>query len=126
VTGQVTDEVTVELTGLAAFGPHGVTEAERAVGCRIELDIELTVPDCTATETDELDGTVDYGAVAALATELVRERSFRTIERLGAVIAEEILASFDVAEVVVRVAKPAPPIPEEIEDVAVTITRESR
>jgi dihydroneopterin aldolase len=125
VSDEVTDEVTIELTGLSAFGPHGVTEAERAVGCRIELDLELTVPGCTATETDELDGTVDYGAIAALATGVVRERSFRTIERLGAVIAEEILARFDVAEVVVRVAKPAPPIPDEIEDVAVTITRES-
>jgi dihydroneopterin aldolase len=118
------EEVTIELSGLAAFGPHGVTEAERAVGCRIELDIALTVAGCSATETDELDGTVDYGAVASLATELVRERSFHTLERLGAVIAEEILASFDVARVVLRIAKPAPPIPDEIEDVAVTITRE--
>ncbi len=119
------DEVTIELTGLSAFGPHGVTEAERMVGCRIELDIELTVAGCRATETDELDDTVDYGAVAALATELIRERSFRTLERLGAVIAEEILASFGVAGVVLRIAKPAPPIPDEIEDVAITISRGS-
>jgi dihydroneopterin aldolase len=118
------EEITIELTALAAFGPHGVTEAERQVGCRIELDIELTVEACRATETDEITDTVDYGAVASLATELVRERSFRTLERLGAVIAEEILASFDVARVVLRIAKPAPPIPDEIEDVAVTITRE--
>ena len=117
------DEVTIELAGLSAFGPHGVTEAERAVGCRIDLDIELTVAGCRATETDDIADTVDYGAVASLATELVRERSFLTIERLGAVIAEEILASFAVARVVIRVAKPAPPIPDAIEDVAVTIVR---
>jgi dihydroneopterin aldolase len=118
------EEVRVELCGLEAFGPHGVTEAEREVGCRIELDISFTVLDCTAVETDELDGTVDYGAVARLATSIVRERSCRTIERLGGLIADEIAAEFGVGEIEVRVAKPAPPIPETIGDVAVVIRRE--
>lgn len=117
------EDVRVELRGLSAFGPHGVTEAERAVGCRIELDVSFTVPDCEAVETDELAGTVDYGAVARLAVSLVRERSCRTIERLGGLIADEIAARFDVGDIEIRVAKPAPPIPETIGDVAVTIVR---
>jgi dihydroneopterin aldolase len=117
------EDIRVELTGLEAFGPHGVTEAEREVGCLIELDISFTV-DSTAVETDELEGTVDYGAVARLATSIVRDRSCRTIERLGGLIADEIAAAFDVTEIEVRVAKPAPPIPETIADVAVVIRRE--
>jgi 7,8-dihydroneopterin aldolase/epimerase/oxygenase len=118
------EDVRVELCGLEAFGPHGVTEAEREVGCLIELDITFTVPDCTAPETDELEGTVDYGAVARLATSIVRERSCRTLERLGALVADELVTGFGVREVEVRVAKPAPPIPETIGDVAVVIRRE--
>jgi dihydroneopterin aldolase len=117
------EEVTIELTGLSAFGPHGVTEAEREVGCRIELDIALTVPDCDAVTTDEVTDTVDYGAVARLATKIVRERSCRTIERLGGLIADEITARFGVTAIEITVAKPDPPIPEVVEDVAVTIVR---
>ena len=117
------DDVRVELRGLSAFGPHGVTEAERAVGCRIVLDVALTIPGCTAVETDELEGTVDYGAVARLAAEIVRERSCHTLERLGGLIAEEIATRFEVGEIEIRVAKPDPPIPESIGDVAVRLVR---
>lgn len=119
------EEIQVELRGLSAFGPHGVTEAERAGGCRIELDITLTVPRCRATTTDEIADTVDYGAVAARSTEIVRTRSCRTLERLGGLIADEIAESFEVSAIVIRIAKPAPPIPDAIGDVAVTIARQA-
>jgi len=114
-------DVRVELRGLAAFGPHGVSEAERAMGCRIVLDISFTVPACASVGSDELADTVDYGAVASLAAGIVRERSFSTLERLCAVIADEIGERFAVTALEVRAAKPQPPIPESIGEVAVTL-----
>jgi len=117
-------DVRVELRGLSAFGPHGVTPAEREVGCRIVLDISFTVPASAAVVSDELGDTVDYGAVAQLAAAIVTERSCHTLERLCGLIAEEIGARFDVAGIEVRAAKPEPPIPETIGEVAVTLRRD--
>lgn len=117
------EDVRVELRGLSAYGAHGVTDAEREVGCRIVLDISFTVTASTAVSTDELEGTVDYGAVAALAAALVSERSCRTLERLCALIADEIEARFEVDELEVRAAKPEPPMKAAIGEVAVVLRR---
>lgn len=119
-------DVRVELRGLSAFGAHGVSEAEREVGRRIVLDISFTVPGCEAVDSDELADTVDYGAIARLGAEIVTERSCRTLERLCALVADEITARFDVSEVEVRAAKPNPPIPETIGEVAVMLRRGGR
>lgn len=116
-------QVLVELRGLEAFGAHGVTEAERQVGRRIVLDISFVVPDCAAVADDRLEGTVDYGAVAEIAERIVRERSCRTLERLCALIADEIAARYEVIELEVRAAKTEPPIPQAIGEVAVTLQR---
>lgn len=117
------ESVLVELRGLQAFGAHGVSEAEREVGRRIVLDISFVVPGCEAVSDDRLEGTVDYGVVAALAEEVVRERSCRTLERLCALVAEEIAARFQVVDLLVRAAKTEPPIPQAIDEVAVTLQR---
>ncbi len=114
-------DVRVELRGLSAFGAHGVSEAEREVGRRIVLDISFTVGECGAVGSDELADTVDYGAVAKLATAVVTERSFKTLERLCAILADELTSSFDIDDVEVRAAKPDPPIPQTIGEVAVTL-----
>lgn len=120
------EDVRIELKGLSAFGAHGVSEAEREVGCRIVLDVSFTVAGSGAVASDELGETVDYGAVAGLVSGLVRERSCRTLERLCALIADEVEARFEVADLEVRAAKPEPPIQEAIGEVAVTLRRAGR
>jgi 7,8-dihydroneopterin aldolase/epimerase/oxygenase len=117
------EDVRVELRGLSAYGAHGVSDAEREVGRRIVLDIAFTVRGSGATATDEIAETVDYGAVGELAAGIVRERSCRTLERLCAVIADAIAERWEVAELEVRAAKPEPPMPEAIEEVAITLRR---
>ena len=119
----MSEDVRVELRGLSAYGAHGVTEAEREVGRRIVLDIAFTVPASGATASDEIAETVDYGAVGALAAGIVRERSCKTLERLCAVVADAIAERWDVADLEVRAAKPEPPMPEAIDEVAVTLRR---
>lgn len=117
------EDVGVELVGLSLFGPHGVTEAEREVGCRIVVDVSFTVVGASAVTDDELGGTVDYGAVARLVAEIVRERSCRTLERLCSLIADEIEERFEVADLEVRAAKPEPPMDEVVDEVAVVLRR---
>lgn len=119
------EDVRVEVRGLSAFGAHGVSDAEREVGRRIVLDIAFTVPASDAVASDELAGTIDYGAVTALAARIVRDRSTHTLEHLCGVIADAITDEFDgVTDLEVRAAKPDPPVPEAVGEVAVTLRRE--
>jgi len=117
------EPVRIELRGLRAFGPHGVSEEERAVGRLIVRDITMTLVDCAAVGDDELAGTIDYGAVARAAVEIVTGTSHRTLEHLCGAIADRLAAEFGPDEIEVRAAKTEPPIPEAIGEVAVTLRR---
>ncbi len=115
--------VEVELGGLSIYTHHGVTEAEREVGQRLVIDVAFDVPDCDAVLTDRLEDTIDYAEVADIVALAATERSHRTLERLGGVIAERLMERFGCDEVRVRTAKPEPPIPLAIEEVAVEVVR---
>ncbi|HSI80179.1 MAG TPA: dihydroneopterin aldolase, partial [Solirubrobacterales bacterium] len=116
--------VEVELRGLSIYTHHGVSEAEREVGQRLEIDVSFDVPDCDAVLTDRVEDTVDYAEVCDIVALAATERSYRTLERLCQVIAERLIERFDCEEVTVRAAKPEPPLPLAIQEVAVEVTHE--
>jgi dihydroneopterin aldolase len=103
---------------------HGVTDAEQEVGQRLEFDIRFDVPDCDAVLTDRIEDTVDYSQVADLVVLAATERSYRTLERLAHVIAERLMERYRCDMVRVRAAKPEPPLPLSISEVAVEVVRE--
>jgi dihydroneopterin aldolase len=116
--------VEVELRGLSLYTHHGVSESEQEIGQRLEFDISFDVPDCDAVLTDRLEDTVDYAEVADIVALAATERSYKTLERLAHVIAERLMERFGSEAVRVRAAKPEPPLPLAIEEVAVEVLRE--
>jgi dihydroneopterin aldolase len=116
--------VEVEVRGLSIYTHHGVTDAEREVGQRLEIDVAFDVPDCDAVLTDRLEDTVDYSEVCDIVSLAATERSYRTLERLAHVIGERILERYRCDHVRVRAAKPEPPLPLAIEEVAVEVVHE--
>ncbi len=116
--------VEVELRGLSIYTHHGVTEAEREIGQRLEFDVSFDVPDCDAVLTDRLDDTVDYAEVCDIVALAATERSYRTLERLCQVVGQRLMDSFGCDSVRVRAAKPEPPIPLAVSEVAVEVTHE--
>jgi 7,8-dihydroneopterin aldolase/epimerase/oxygenase len=115
--------VTVEVSGLSLYTHIGVGEAERQVGQRPVIDLRLDVGECDATLTDRVEDTVDYSEVCQTVA-LVAQQSFRTLERLCTAIADRLLADFDLESVWVKAAKPEPPIPLPLDEVAVEVWRE--
>jgi dihydroneopterin aldolase len=113
--------VEVEVRGLSIYTHHGVTDAEQEVGQRLEIDVTLDVPDCDAVLTDRVEDTIDYGAVADIVALAATERSYRTLERLAHVIGERLMERYGCETVRVRAAKPEPPLPLAIEEVAVEV-----
>jgi dihydroneopterin aldolase len=116
--------VTIEINGLSLYTHHGVTPAEREVGQRLILDIRLDVGECDATVTDMIEDTIDYSEVCQLVALVAQQRSYKTLERLCTVIGDRLLSEFSAESVWVKAAKPEPPMPLPVEDVAVEVWRE--
>ena len=117
--------VTIEITGLSLYTHHGVTEAEREVGQRLVLDLRLDVGEVDATVTDLVADTVDYAEICNVVALVAQQRSYRTLERLCSAVADRLLADFPIDWVWVKAAKPEPPIPLPVEEVAVEVSRSS-
>ena len=115
--------VEVELHGLSIYTHHGVTDAEQEVGQRLEIDVSFDVPDCDAVLTDRVEDTIDYAVVADIVVLAATERSYRTLERLAHVIGERVIERYGCETVRVRAAKPEPPLPMAIEEVAVEVVQ---
>ena len=113
--------VDVEISGLSIYTHHGVSEAEQEVGQRLEFDLTFDVPECDAVLTDRIEDTIDYGEVTDLVALAATERSYRTLERLAHVVGERLSERYGCERVRVRAAKPEPPLPLAIGEVAVEV-----
>ena len=117
-------DVTIEVTGLSLFTHLGVTEAERELGQRLVIDLRLEVGECDAIVTDRVEDTIDYAEVCEAVALAAQQRSYRTLERLCAAVAQRLVEHFGAESVWIKIAKPEPPIPLPVEEVAVELWRE--
>ena len=115
------DEIT--LTGVRAFGHHGVFEQERREGQEFVVDVTLFVSTARAAATDDVADTVHYGEIAERIVALVSNDPVNLLEKLAARIADDLLARDHVRMVSVTVHKPQAPITVPFADVSVTIRR---
>jgi dihydroneopterin aldolase len=123
--GHPEPEVAIEISGLSLFTHVGVTPAEREVGQRLLLDLRIDVGESDATLTDQLEDTVDYAEVCEMANLVAQQRTYKTLERLCAAIADRLIASYDVNSVWIKAAKPEPPIALPVAEVSVEVWREA-
>ncbi len=109
---------------MAFYGYHGVYPEENKLGQRYLVDLELYLDLGPAGFSDDLKDTINYAEVYQLCQEIVEEERFQLVERIAQQIAERSLAQFPLlAELMIRVIKPDPPIPGHYESVAVEIRR---
>lgn len=98
------------LKGIRFHGYYGVAEAERQLGQKYEIDLELMAELSAAGKTDDLAYTINYAEVVQLVIEIGTQQSFQLFEALAETIAAAILARFQIEEVRVAVKKLSPPI----------------
>ncbi|NLD85240.1 MAG: dihydroneopterin aldolase [Actinomycetales bacterium] len=114
----------IELTGLKVRGNHGVFEHEKRDGQDFLVDVVLWTDFTRAAASDDLDDTVDYGALALLARDIVSGPACDLIETVVSRIADGIMEMAHTATAVeVTLHKPQAPIPAEFSDVAVVARR---
>jgi dihydroneopterin aldolase/2-amino-4-hydroxy-6-hydroxymethyldihydropteridine diphosphokinase len=113
----------IEVSGLVVTTVVGALPHERDVAQPIRIDLVLHVDVHEAGRSDELTDTADYGAVTVSVAETVRGSNDVLLERLAERVADVVLGFDKVEAVDVTVTKLRPPIPEQLEAVAVRITR---
>ena len=100
----MTDYVSVrDLTVSAVIGVH---DWEREVEQTLIVSMDMAADVGKAAATDELSDALDYSAVAATITAVVREGRFRLIETAAERVAERVLAAFPVSWLRLDVRKP--------------------
>ncbi len=113
------------LRNMIFYGYHGVFAAEKELGQRFEVDVELHLDLRQAGVNDDLEATINYVEVYTLIKELVEEREFNLVEALAEAIADALITAYSLEEVVVRVRKPQPPVGGLMDCFAVEIRRQA-
>lgn len=112
------------ITRLALHGRHGVLEAERSLGQRFFLDLDITADIGNALASDDVNDTLHYGQVIKAVTAAFNARPFNLIETAAGAVADDLLARFPaILSVRVTVHKPSAPVAAIIDDLAASVER---
>ncbi len=111
------------MCGMSFYGYHGVLPQERELGQVFEVDVELFLDLRSAGESDDPEMTVSYADVYEVVRRVVTGRPYKLIEAVAEAIAARLLTGFSVQEVLVRVKKPAAPVPGHFRYMGVEIRR---
>jgi dihydroneopterin aldolase len=115
------DKISVQ--GINVLGHHGVDEAERKVGQRLTIDVEMWLDLRGAAHSDDIRKTVNYEAVARLVEQVAGDKEFLLLESLADELARRVLGTFAPAAVSVRVRKANLPIATRVASVEVEVKR---
>lgn len=113
----------ITLTGLRAYGRHGVFNEERVHGQPFVVDAELELDLSAAVASDDLADTIHYGELADRLVAIVGGEPVNLIETLAANLLDVCLSYPGVAVARVTVHKPHAPIQHQFRDVSVTLSR---
>ena len=113
----------ITISGIDVYAHHGVHPAERELGQRFVVDVELWTDLEAVSRSDSLRSALDYTAVHRRVCEVVAGTSFHLIEALAWRLCRELLTGFPLERVAVTVQKPNPPIANFLGRVAVTLER---
>lgn len=114
------DRVLVE--GLEIDTIIGVHDRERTTKQTVVLDIDVGVETRRAASTDRLTDTVSYGDIARAVNAFVEASEYELIETLAEHVATLLLDRFEIADVRLKLAKPA--AVDNARQVAVVIVRQ--
>jgi dihydroneopterin aldolase len=112
------------VTGIKAFGYHGVLPHEATEGQEFTVDLVVALDLSAVSLSDDLQETINYADLAQIAHDNIVGERVQLIERLAGRIAEEISSAYShITSVSVTVHKPHAPVTVDFEDISVTITR---
>lgn len=94
------------LQNMTFYGYHGLLEGEKENGQRFEVDLEVGLDLSAIGARDRLESSVDYRKLFALVKNVMEREKYNLLEKAAEEIAQLVLSSFSVEQVIVRIRKP--------------------
>ena len=116
----------IVLRGIEFLGVHGATAEERLRRQRFSVDVTLELDLARSARTDRLADTVDYGAIGEMVVEIGQTARYHLLEALASRIADDLQTRWPRASVTVAVRKVAPPVKFPVAEIEVRIARPAR
>jgi dihydroneopterin aldolase len=113
----------IRLKNMQFYGFHGVSDSEKHLGGRFEVDVELHLSLKDSCESDDLNDTINYEGIYKTVDSCIRKDKFYLIEALANSIAKDILNGHLVDSLMVRVRKPHAPVKGVLDTIEVEIER---
>jgi dihydroneopterin aldolase len=114
----------INITGIKAFGYHGVLPHEAIEGQEFIVDLLINLDLQAASRSDQLTDTVNYADLAQIVHENIVGERVQLIERLAGRIADEIKTAYrQILSISVTVHKPHAPVTLDFTDISLTISR---
>jgi dihydroneopterin aldolase len=113
----------IELRGLRVLGLCGLLPEETTRPQPLEVDLDVEADLATAGASDDVEDTIDYSAICAIAERIITAERFDLLEALAQRLAEAVLADERALGVTVAVRKLRPPVPHDLATCGVRIRR---
>ncbi len=84
----------------------GIYDWEREIRQTVSLDLEMGADIRKSAETDSIEDTLDYKAVAKRLIQFVGDSEFQLVETLAERVTDIVLNEFNVPKVKLRLSKP--------------------
>ncbi|MFC1692035.1 dihydroneopterin aldolase [Candidatus Latescibacterota bacterium] len=115
---------TLRIIGLMFNARHGVRPEEKTLTQPFEVDVEIIKDLSGPAESDRIDDTIDYSTVVDIVRKVIYGEHCRLIEKLAALIIEELSDIVHEGELIVRIRKPRAPIDIPFKTIEVELRRE--
>lgn len=120
----VTDTMEIiRLNNMIFYAHHGYYQAERELGQKFEVDVEMECNLSRAIETDNLKDTVNYREVYQQISQIFNNTKFTLVETLAERIAQHVLERFAIQSIRIKVRKPQVSMNGFLDNVEVEIFR---
>jgi len=114
------------LKNMSFYGYHGVSEAEKVVGTRFEVDVEIEYNTQKPAKSGKLSDTFNYENIYKMVDGFITIHKFHLMESLTEGLADLLWESVKADNLTVRVRKTSPPFPGHIDSVELEVKRETK
>ena len=113
----------IRLKNMVFYGYHGISESEKSLGGKFEVDLDLYKDLKKAGQSDKLKDTLNYEKIYKTVHNCTKRNKYYLIETLADRIAESVLRRYQTDKIIVRVRKPHAPVKGVLDTVEVEIVR---
>lgn len=113
----------IDIDQIKLRGNHGVLPEEERIGQFFLIDLSLMVPK-PERFSDDPDQVLNYALIVQAVVKAFHAKRVKLIETLAQNIFDELKGFTEIRSAAIRIAKPTPPIPTALDQVAIELTFE--